>query len=556
MDDWTPRQGVLKRLQSALLKALSSTSDPLALGILQKLNPEQLLTWVQNQLVNHKPRTDDELHAYIAAFYGLELPRVDVCPGHTAPFNVWKELFFRRVNDAIIIGSRESGKTLGYAVLDHLQMGLDGADIANAGAIEAQALKCYSYIEGFCRLPWFQDWLLKAPMLSKTFFKNGGFLEVLPMTMSRLNSPHPNIANADEVELTTWKLIQEMNSMPIRKGDKPPAIRYTSSRKKAYGPLEQLLKESERRGLTVWTWCVMEVSEECKPERHQDGVGCRGVLRSGVVGDPVRDTDASDWTVPPCPLREDCLLSKTTAEGNMEYEDGPGRLVRARGFIPVDDVIRQKKLMDADTWQSQWLSKRPMLGGLIYPKFDPAVHVFEASEWGGPGGYHEALPVFMASDFGYTNPWCNLYAQVTPTDELVIFSEDYERQVITQRWAERIKHKPWYDLMQWAVGDPAGADERATLQDNGIRIHAADNEKDRGIKRVRYLLDPPDRGTPMIYISKACVNLLEEITQYHIPDVRRPDNQNEDEEPAKIFDHAMDSLRYLVSEIYGSRLKI
>jgi hypothetical protein len=484
------------------------------------------------------------------------LPRVDVCPGHTAPFNVWKELFFRRINDAIIVGSRESGKTLGYALLDHLQMGHDGADIANAGAIEAQALKCYSYIEGFSRLPWFTDWLLKPPMLSKTYFKNGGFLEVLPMTMGRLNSPHPNIANFDEIELTTWKLVQEGASMPIRKGEFPPAIRYTSSRKKAYGPLEQLLSEAPKRGLKTWTWCVLDVAEECKPDRHKDGVGCRGVLKDGRVGDLARDSDASDWEVYPCALRYDCLMPKTTDDGTMAYEDGPGRLTRARGFFNIDDIIRQKKLMDKDTWLSQWLSLRPMVAGLIYPTFDTSRHVFAASEWGGDFGFHEQLPVYGAIDPGYTNPWAMLWMQVTPTDELIIFAEDYETQLITQRWADRIKGKPWYKQTSWIVVDPAAADERATLSDNGIPVLMADNEVDRGIKRVRYLLDPPDRDTPMLYISEACVNLISEMQKYHVPEVRRPDNANEDEEPEKVFDHAADAMRYAVTQLYGNRLKI
>jgi hypothetical protein len=475
-----------------------------------------------------RPVDDDHFHAYVDAMYGMALPRAAVCEGHVAPLQVWADLFFGRVYDAIITASRESGKTLGYAILDHMQMGLDGLDIANVGAIESQAQKCYSYIEGFCREPHFQDWLAKPPMLSKTFFKNGGFVEIMPATMGRVNSPHPNIANWDEVELTTWKLVQEGASMPIRKKGRPPAVRYTSSRKKAYGPLEQLLREAPARGLTCFVYCVFEVMEQCLPERHQQGEGCKT-----------------------CVLAPDCLQKRTTDLGEIEYLPGPGKATKARGWMSIDDVIRQRKLMDEDTWNSQWLSLRPSQKGLIYPMFAEEKHVIAAADW----PYNPALPVYAAMDFGYTNPTAVLFAQLTPTDECIIFSELYESMVTTQQWAERIKRLPWFGNITWFVGDPAAADARATMNDNGVRMTPADNEVERGIARIRYLLDPAGRP-PMLYVTDNCVNFIREAQQYHVPSVPNPDKKDPNEEPEKVEDHAMDAGRYLIAQMFGSRLKI
>jgi len=511
----------LERSNPSLFESVRQATDP---EIQKAIQLKFLL-----ELRDIRPVNDEHFHAYVEALYGVSLPWADVCEGHVSPMRIWSDLFFGRVNDAIIVFSRESGKTLGYAILDHMQMGLDGLDIANVGAIESQALKCYSYIEGFCREPHFKDWLAKPPMLSKTYFKNGGFVEIMPATMGRVNSPHPNIANLDECELTTMVLVNEMASMPIRKKGRPPAIRFTSSRKKAHGPLELLLRESDKRGLTVFTGCVFEVMEQCLPARHQQGEGCKT-----------------------CPLAEECLPTRTNELGELEQLPGPGKAIKARGWMNIDDIIRQKKLMDRDTWESQWLSLRPSQKGLIYPTFALNRHVVPQAEW----PYNPALPVYGMMDFGYTNAGCALFAQLTPTDDFIIFYELYETALITQKWAEKIKRLPWYENITWFVGDPAAADGRATMNDNGVRMSAADNEVDRGIARVRYLLDPPDRDLPMLYVTDNCVNTVYQFQVYHVPAVPNPDSKNPKEEPEKVDDHAMDALRYGVTQMFGNRLKI
>ncbi len=318
------------------------------------------------------------------------------------------------------------------------------------------------------------------------------------------------------------------NSMPIRKKGRPPAVRYTSSRKKAYGPLEQLLREADKRGLHKFTYCVFEVMEECKPDRHQEGEGCKT-----------------------CLLAPDCLAKRTNDLGEIEQLPGPGKATKARGWMAIDDVIRQKKLMDEDTWNSQWLSLRPSQKGLIYPMFGEEKHVLAVESW----PYNPALPVYAAMDFGYTNPTAVLFAQLTPTDECIIFHEMYESMVTSQTWAERIKRLPWFGNITWFVGDPAAADARATMNDNGVRMSPADNEVDRGIARVRYLLEPPGRP-PMLYITDNCPNAINEIQQYHVPSVPNPDKKDPKEEPEKVEDHAMDALRYLIAQLFGNRLKI
>ena len=496
-------------------------------------HPDALITQLAFSFLERRPKTLEHYINYTEAFYGLRFPTNGVCHGHTAPGVVWWKHFNDEVFDSIIIGSRESGKTIGYATIDHQQMFFNGDEIANVGAVDAQAKKCYSYIQGFCNLKHFRGYMKKPPMLSLSELKNGGMVEVMPATMNRVNSPHPRIANADEVELMPVRVMNEMVSMPKRmrgcdSKDRPPAIRYTSSRKKAYGPLEELLKVAKHRGLEVFTFCVFEVAEKCPEERHQNGDGCR----SG------------------CPLAVDCLYQRPMPDGTLAYEPGPGRAAYANGWMRIDDIIRQKKITDALVWESQWLSKKPLATGLVYPTFDMDVHVLanDIYDW------NPALPVFAGQDFGYTAPGCVLYAQMLPTQELIIFAEDYTALRITPVWAQCVKATPWFRNLKWVAGDPAAADGRATMQDAGVPMLMANNEIDRGLSRVRYLLAPPERDRPMLYVSERCVNFISEIQSYHHPDVK--EKHNPDEEPESVNDHSMDALRYLVAELYGGLIAV
>jgi hypothetical protein len=476
-------------------------------------------------LIYQRPETDDELHDYIRVFLGVDIPRVAVCPGHQSSFQAISDLFFMRYphENLLLIGGRGTGKTLGFALVEHLLMFFDKDTIANVGAVEAQALKCYSYIQRINRDPLFAEHV-QSSMLSKTVYKNGGEIEILPGTMARVNSPHPRLACLDEVDLLPWPILQEALSMPIRTNGRPPQTVYTSSLKKRYGPMVKLLEESTERAIRTYTFCVFEVIQTCEPERHQNGEGC--------------------FT---CPLAKECLDSITHADGTTEYMPGPGKAARAKGFMPVDDVIKQFKSLDKDTWDSQWRCKQPSAKNLVYPTFDPNIHVIDY-EW------QPNLPVYAGFDFGFTNASVAVYVQQLPTDEFVVFAEDFATLRDAVQFAESVKSEPWFSTTLNRQGDPAAADARATFNRLGIAIAAANNSKDvsrddSGISKIRWLLAPPGSVRPLLYISRKCVNLIREIKSYHFAELSATADKNSREDPAKVDDHALDALRYIISKL-------
>ncbi len=68
--------------------------------------------------IAREPLNDDELWWLIKAFWGVELPRHRVCPGHVSPFEAVAHAFFARdPGFAVWYASRGSGKSLALAVL-------------------------------------------------------------------------------------------------------------------------------------------------------------------------------------------------------------------------------------------------------------------------------------------------------------------------------------------------------------------------------------------------------------------------------------------------------
>lgn len=478
------------------------------------------------------PQNDDELHEYIWRELGYNVPRVSVCRDHQSAFAFIADAYFGRVYNAIVVGPRAGGKTLGLAILDFLFLEHLGLTIANVGAIEKQAKKCYSYVSTFVTLPQFREKLSKQPMLSETHLTNGGFIEILPGTMQQVNSPHTNRLHWDEIELADPRVLEESKAIPIRENGRPPATIWTSSRKLAYGPMEDMLSTAAEKDIPVYKFCVLDVAENCPPTRHQDGVGCQT-----------------------CSLMEVCKEKQLQPDGSFEWLEGPGRLSRAQGWMNIDDIIDKFKGMDREMFDSQMLSLRPVTHGLAFPMFDEQRHVIEYD-------YNPAYPVVCGMDFGYTHPNVALYAQPTPSDEVIIFSEDFMARRTDVTFAESIKSEPWFAKTRWRVGDSAARPSRETLIEFGVPNEPAAKEgtdeepssRRATVNLIRFLLDPPGRDTPLLYISSSCKNLIRQIKRYHYPE-DKPDKDAK-EDTVKVDDDAVDAMRYMCKRLYRGSIVV
>jgi phage terminase large subunit len=169
--------------------------------------------------------------------------------------------------------------------------------------------------------------------------------------------------------------------------------------------------------------------------------------------------------------------------------------------------------------------------GLVYSDFNRERNVkqVDTTGWG----------TVLAMDVGTSNPTVILTLRYGG-DRLHIERELYKRGMssddITDA-AERAwnEHKPEY-----LVIDPSAASIIASLQRRGIRVRKAVNDVLIGISRVMSVI-------PNLTVDPSCVNTINEFESYQYAESKTAER----DVPKKMNDHAMDSCRYGVMEIFG-----
>ena len=209
--------------------------------------------------------------------------------------------------------------------------------------------------------------------------------------------------------------------------------------------------------------------------------------------------------------------------------------------IPREEIDREKETKPPDTFAQEYLADFKKTQGLVYKEFDREKHLYEElpqdTSWGRPAYSYQKLG---AVDFGYRNPAAVLDARWNG-EKLYIEDEWYKRERTDIQIAEYValcKFKEVYP-------DPenAGAIEELRRQRINVKeVVKGPGSIKSGIQQVREMLIRGD-----LLINKRCINLISEFEMYSYDDDKG--ERNEQENPVKANDHALDALRYLVSSL-------
>lgn len=223
---------------------------------------------------------------------------------------------------------------------------------------------------------------------------------------------------------------------------------------------------------------------------------------------------------------------------SMEWSDNP--------FLDADEVDSLKKSMSEEELESRCYGKFIAKGGLVYPEFDPNIHVIEP--FNVPKEWFDNISI----DPGLNNPLSAHWYAVDYDGNVYVIAEHYEadRDIIYHSNAI----KAISGRLGWKVGFggkfealiDSAANQRTLAGvksvselffENGILVNPK-VEKDlyTGINRVKSYLKNAN-GQARLYIFKNCVNLIREIKGYF---------WGKDDVPTKKNDHSLDELRYYI----------
>jgi PBSX family phage terminase large subunit len=199
-----------------------------------------------------------------------------------------------------------------------------------------------------------------------------------------------------------------------------------------------------------------------------------------------------------------------------------------------------------------WASRE----GLVYDGFDRAIHVIRRDQ----------IPVlqtrFCAIDFGFSNAFVCQWWGLDNDGRMYLYREIYYTQRTVKVHSAQINALSGGDGIAATVTDH-DAEDRATLQENGIATIGAKKAIRPGIDAVMERLKVQGDGKPRLFIVEdALVEedrslrerglptcTLDEFGSYAWP-VSKAD-RNDKEVPVDAYNHGMDALRYAVAYVDG-----
>lgn len=518
------------------VKAPSNQSTPRGADLVTK---ENATTGAGNKakeiLLGVIERQDrDALHGWIKLYMRVDIPRVAITPGHKAPFDFVADYLFGLITFAVVMANRSGGKTFIFGILATLLSYLnDNTEIATVGAIQQQALKSYEYFQSFSSMFPFA-YNIKSFTMRSSEAKNGSKYQVLAGTMSGVNSPHPQLAFFDEIDLMPWQILQQGLSMPQSKNGIRARTVLTSTRKFAGGVMQRMLDDALEKGYAVYFWNIWEV-------------------------------------VAPLPVDDPELMARIK---KVFKDELPENIGEARGYYDWNDLIDKKLNLDPEVWATEWVCSRPGLEGIIYGSSyndDDNLIMPEADEVTGEVPDLWIPPqrgfIYLAEDFGHSegHPNVILPCWIPSTfDRLVVFNELY----VDDRGTAEIWEAANDMLAPYGLCLP---NKPEAIQGN-IRGWATDPHNialihERVLRGAPILKGNPEpknylliNSIPIVkkflkagrlMITSNCVNLRMELLSYQW---RKNANGTWSQTPKKDNDHGPDAIRYLLLAI-GDQLE-
>lgn len=205
--------------------------------------------------------------------------------------------------------------------------------------------------------------------------------------------------------------------------------------------------------------------------------------------------------------------------------------------IPVEEIEREKRSKPEDSFAQEYLAEFRKMEGLVYREFNRERHLFDDLT-----PYNTATKL-VGVDFGYTNPAAVLTIHKDNDSNYWVRYEWYKRQKTEEQIAEYAKSaggNAYYP-------DPENPAAVKGLEDMGLNVREVikgQGSVASGINKVRELFK---QGR--LNVHKDCVNLISELETYRYPE--RKEGKNDEENPVKENDHALDALRYVIMMDYG-----
>lgn len=214
-------------------------------------------------------------------------------------------------------------------------------------------------------------------------------------------------------------------------------------------------------------------------------------------------------------------------------------------YIPPDEIDKARLELTEDRFAQEYLADFRKVEGLVYKEFNRDKHLFDDN-------FLTHNPIVQIEymggvDFGFTNPCAVLAIKRDKDNHYWVMWEWYKRGQTDAAIADYVSQASFNKVYP----DPESAGGVQELKNRKINIREVIKGKDSvksGIQKVRELF-----LQGRLHIHNSCENLINELETYVYPEKR--DMHNEEENPIKEHDHALDALRYVMMSQEGETKK-
>ena len=202
---------------------------------------------------------------------------------------------------------------------------------------------------------------------------------------------------------------------------------------------------------------------------------------------------------------------------------------RDNPHIPPEEIDKAKQEIPEDRFAQEYDADFRKTEGLVYKEFNRAWHVFSKEP-------QSVVKTFGGLDFGFTNPCAAITIKKDKYAVYWVTDEWYKTNQTDAQIGDYVSALKWEECYP-DPESPSGIEE---LKRRNVNVREVIKNKDsvkNGINVVRELFK-----TNRLRIHNSCTNLIWELETYSYAEKKF--NHNEDENPIKENDHAMDALRY------------
>jgi len=323
-----------------------------------------------------RPATPDHLWEWVRAFCGVRVARRPVCRDHRPPFDWFRDLWFDRPGQALVLGPRGGGKSFLSGILTHLESRFHpGASTRILGGSRAQSLQVYealaAAVVGGRGNAGSDAGALARLGRSEARYHNGSRVAILAASPTSVRGPHVPTLRLDEVDEIPSDLREAAYGMAMARGGLAAAVTMTSTWHRVGGPMSDLIDRGRGGAFPVYASCAFDVLEPCPEARSGPWVG----------------GEAGYERCPACPLKPWCHAER-------DRNGGAPLAKLSDGHYAIESLIQKARGVSRRVFESDYLCRGPRADGVWFTGFDPVRHVTPAA------AYDPAFPVHLAIDSG------------------------------------------------------------------------------------------------------------------------------------------------------------